>query len=133
MRGKIVTIFLAAAGILLFSAGSSAHHGVYLVYDVSQKVTVAGTVTDYQFVNPHVLIFFEVTGKDGAVIAWSAALTSPSRLARNEGWSRETLTHGDKISITGSPTRDGAPSLWVQQVTVDDAPLLGSYGAEDEL
>jgi hypothetical protein len=96
------------------------------VYDVNQKVITTGTVTDFQFVNPHVIVYFDVTGEDGSVVTWSAALTSPSRLARNDGWSRETLKPGDKISITGSPTRDGEPSLWVQQVTVDGTALLGS-------
>jgi hypothetical protein len=126
MRSKVLTICSVAAAILLFAVGSSAHHGASVVYDLNQKVSITGTVTDFQFVNPHVLIFFEVTGEDGAVVTWSAGLTSPNRLARSDGWSRETLKPGDQVSITGSPARGGAPSLWVQQVTVGGDPLLRS-------
>ncbi len=126
MISKVLTIYSVAAVILLFSVGSSAHHGASVVYDLNQKVSITGTVTDFQFVNPHVLIFFNVAGEDGAVVAWSAGLTSPNRLARSDGWSRDTLKPGDQVSITGSPARGGAPSLWVQQVTVDGDPLLGS-------
>ncbi len=123
MRGKIVTTFFVAAGTLLFSVGLSAHHGVAL-YDVRQMVSVTGTVTDFRFNNPHVLIFFEVTGEGGTVVAWSAGLTSPNRLARSDGWSRDTLKPGDSISITGHPAAGGAPSLWVEQIYVDGNPLL---------
>ena len=123
MRGKIVTTFVVAAGILLFSVGLSAHHGVAL-YDVTQMVSVTGTVTEFRFENPHVLIFFEVTGEGETAVRWSAGLTSPNRLARRDGWSRDTLKPGDPISITGFPFVGGAPSLWVEQVYVDGNPLL---------
>ena len=126
MKGKVGAIFSVAAGMLLFSVGSSAHHGASVVYDLNQKVSMTGTVTDFQFVNPHVLIFFEVTGEAGTAVVWSAGLTSPNRLARSDGWSKDTLKPGDQVSITGSPARGGAPSLWVQQVTVGGDPLLGS-------
>ena len=124
MRGKIVAIFSAAAGLLLFSSGSSAHHGVYLVYDVNQKVTTTGTVTDFQFVNPHVLVFFDVTGEDGAVVEWWAGLTNPNHLARGDGWTADTLKPGDHISVTGAPAKNDVPTMWAEQIFLDGEPLL---------
>ena len=123
MRGKIVTTFVVAAGILLFSVGLSAHHGVAL-YDVRQMVSVTGTVTEFRFNNPHVLIFFDVTGEGGTVERWSAGLTSPNRLARSDGWTRDTLKPGDAISVTGFPATGGLPSVWVEQIYVDGTPML---------
>ena len=123
MSGKDVTIFSVVAWVLLFSVGLSAHHGVAL-YDVSQMVNVTGTVTDFQFGNPHVRIFFDVPGEDGTVVEWTAELTTPIRLREVDGWNRDTLKPGNQISITGSPATDGAPSMWVEQVFVDGNPLL---------
>ena len=123
MSGKDVTIFSVVAWVLLFSVGLSAHHGVAL-YDVSQMVNVTGTVTDFQFVNPHARIFFDVTEEDGTVVGWSAELTTPIRLREVDGWNRDTLKPGYQISITGSLATDGAPSMWVEQVFVDGNPLL---------
>ncbi len=127
MSGKIVTTFFVAAGILLFSVGLSAHHGVPL-YDVSRTVNVTGTVTDFRFLNPHVLIYFNVTAEDGTVVRWSAGLTSRNHLTRSDGWNRKTLKPGDPISITGSPARGGAPSLWVEQIYLNGNPLLMTPG-----
>jgi hypothetical protein len=124
MRGEALTICSGAAAILLFSAGSSAHHGTAAAYDLNQTVSITGTVTDFQFTNPHVLIFFDVMDQDGVVVTWSAGLTSPLRVARSDGWSKDTLKPGDQISITGYPARSGAPSLWVEQIFLDGKPLL---------
>ena len=127
MRAKVLAICSGTAVTLLFSLVSSAHHGTSATYDPIQTVTIMGTVTDFEFVNPHVLIFFDVTGQDGAVVRWSAGLTSPLRIARSDGWSRDTLKPGDRISITGFPARSGAPSLWVEQVFLDGKPLLSRF------
>ena len=125
MRTRFAAIFLFTVGIMLLSTGVAAHHGASVVYDLNQRVDMTGTVTDFQFVNPHVLIFFEVTEKDGVVVVWSAGLTSPNRLARSDRWSKNTLKRGDWVTVTGAPARGGAPSLWVAQVVSNGKPLLG--------
>lgn len=115
-----------AIGFVLGSGAVLAHHGASVVYDMSQSVTMTGVVTDFQFVNPHVLIYFEVEAENGTATIWSAGLTSPNRLARNDGWSNDTFEPGDAVTIIGSPARTGAPSLWVEQVLDGDGnPLLG--------
>ena len=115
-----------ALGLILGSGAVTAHHGASVVYDLSQSMTMTGSVTDFQFVNPHVLIFFEVQADDGTKTVWSAGLTSPNRLARSDGWSKDMFQPGDTVTITGSPARGGAPSLWVEQVLDGDGnPLLG--------
>ncbi len=127
MSSKIVSIYSVTIAILLFSVSLSAHHGIAL-YNVSETLSVAGTVTDFRFENPHVLVFFDVTEDDGTVVAWSAGLTSRNRLARSDGWSIETLKIGDEISVTGLPARGGAPSLWVDQIHLNGNPLLAIPG-----
>ncbi len=125
MSTKLVAIFSATAGLLLASAPSSGHHGSNIVYDLTQSITVTGTVTDFRFVNPHTLIFFDVTSEDGPVVGWLAGLSSPNSLAPNDDWTRDTLQPGDEISITGAPGRRGAPTIWVEQIFLNGKALLG--------
>ncbi len=127
MKLKLVAILtgFAIAGLSLPSSG---HHGSNVVYDLTQSVTLSGTVTEFQFVNPHTQILFEVTGEDGSVVTWLAGMSSSLGLGQNEGWTRETIKPGDEITITGSPARNDAPSIWVEQINVDGEPLLkGRY------
>ena len=104
---------------------SLSHHGSNVVYDLTQSITVAGTVTEFQFVNPHTQILFDVTGDDGTVVGWLAGLPGSIRLTQEEGWTRDTLKPGDEISILGAPARNDAPSVWVEQVFLNGDPLLG--------
>ncbi len=127
MNSKLVAN-LAGFAIASLSLPSSGHHGSNVDYDLTQSITLSGTVTEFQFVNPHTQILFEVTGEDGPVVAWLAGMSSSLGLGQNEGWTRETIKPGDEIIITGSPARNDAPSIWVEQIDVNGEPMLkGRY------
>jgi Family of unknown function (DUF6152) len=125
MKRRFAAVLGVGLGMAFLSGGVSAHHGASVVYDLGTSITVSGVVTKFDFVNPHVLIFFNVTGPDGQTVEWSAGLTSPNRLARTDSWSRNTFKPGDQITVTGNPARSGAPSIWVQKVKNGDRELLG--------
>ena len=121
---------LACAAVILLSLPLqlSAHHGA-AIYDQTKTVTVTGTVTQFRFANPHVLIFAAVVGSDGKTVEWSGELTSPIRLARGEEeggvkWTRDIIKPGDRITLTGSPARNGAPALVLQRVVDGNGRLL---------
>ncbi len=127
MNSKLVAI-LAGVAIASLSLPSSGHHGSNAVYDLAQSITVSGTVTEFQFLNPHTQILFEVTGEDGSVVTWLAGMSSSLGLGQNEGWTRKTIKPGYEITITGSPARNDVPSIWVEQIDVNGEPLLkGRY------
>lgn len=125
MKRRFAALLGAGLAIAMLSGTVSAHHGASVVYDLEKSITVSGTVTKFMFVNPHVLIFFNVTGPDGKTVEWSAGLTSPNRLARTDSWSRDSFKPGDEITVTGNPARSGAPSLWVEKVKNGDREMLG--------
>jgi len=127
VKNIIAATLSILAGMTVLSAGVVAHHGASSVYDLGQSLDMTGVVSDYQFVNPHVLIFFDVTDNDGNVVTWSAGLTSPNRLARSDQWTQNTLQIGDEVTVVGAPARGGAPSLWVEEVIRDGMPLLGQH------
>ncbi len=108
---------LLAATLSLFMSVAVAHHGA-AAYDLSRTVLFTGRVTDFQFVNPHVLIYWEVERKDGNVVQWSGELTSPNRLARLEAvkWHIEILKRNEMIEIGGSPAKNGASAMWITRV-----------------
>jgi hypothetical protein len=116
---------LVAASALFASTATFAHHGAGL-FDPNTTVTVEGTVTQFHFVNPHVLVYIDVTGKDGKHVEWAGELTSPNRLAREGSadvkWHKEILKPGDKITMTGNPARNGAPAM-------DITKIVDSHGA----
>jgi hypothetical protein len=95
-----------AAGLLAAAAPAAAHHS-FAMFDFSKTVTLKGTVKEFQWTNPHVVLWIETdpSGANGPQ-TWSAELTSPGNLTRN-GWSRRSLKPGDRIELELNPLRDG--------------------------
>jgi hypothetical protein len=125
---KRATGVLATA--LLGVGPAAAHHGAS-AYDLEEFVTVTGHVTEFQFVNPHVLIYVAATGADGRERVWAGELTSPNRMARLGGavkWHKNLLEPGDVVTLTGRPARNGAPALLLTAVRDSAGNLLTGTG-----
>ena len=121
--------FLLVGSLLGIMAVASAHHGG-AAYDGSETVEVVGKVSRFEFVNPHVLIYANVTDEEGDTVEWSGELTSPNRLARSERstvrWHKDIFQPGDDITLIGNPARSGAPSLRLREVlNADGVKMIG--------
>jgi hypothetical protein len=103
-----------------------AHHGT-ANYDTGKQITVKGTVTGFEFVNPHVQIFWDAKDDAGTAQKWQGELTSPNRLSR-VGWTKSTLKAGDAITISGYPTKSGSHEIWIQKVVTGDGQELQTGG-----
>ena len=102
-------IATAALG-LLSSVSLGAHHSVAGEFDPTKPVTVTGTVSKIDWVNPHSRVHFDVKGADGTVTTWSVELAARVVLERN-GWRGNSVKVGDVLTVTGDRARSGAPML----------------------
>jgi Family of unknown function (DUF6152) len=109
------------AGLPLF-----AHHGA-AGYNGKDVQTVTGTATDFQFVNPHVIVTIEAKDSSGAVTKWQGELTSPNHLVR-AGWNAHSIKPGDTVTLTGARALSGAPSLRITKTTVNGKELKTEMG-----
>jgi hypothetical protein len=117
MRMKIFMLPIFVLGVLLVSNSVFAHHGE-ANYDTSQVVDVKGTVSDFQFINPHVLIHIDAKDSSGNVENWTCEATSPNFLLRR-GWTKSTLKPGDEITASGHRAKNGAPLLRLMKIVVN--------------
>jgi hypothetical protein len=97
-----------AATMLLSGNTAMAHHS-FAMFDVDNRMTITGVVRDFQWTNPHVLIWVNVE-EEGEVepVTWAVEMTSVGNL-RREGWNRETLEPGDNVEVLINPLRNGGP------------------------
>ena len=103
------SLALGAALTLLCAAAPVAAHHSTAIYDSDNPVELAGTVVEWQFVNPHVFIVLEVSDAgSGAKKVWSLEGSNTAGLFRR-GWTPNTLKPGDKIVLTVRPLRSGSP------------------------
>ncbi len=102
-----------------------AHHGVAPHYDDSRPVTIDGTVSEFQFINPHSFVYLRVTGADGQEAIWHCELASRSVLARN-GLTEQMFAPGKHVQIMGSQARQNATGCAVREARFDDGSVLRS-------
>jgi hypothetical protein len=121
MKQRLLILTVAVMALGFLSGPVQAHHGG-AAFDQSQSLTFSGTVTQLEFANPHVLVYFDVV-KDGATEKWSGWLTAPNKLAR-AGWTKRTLEPGDKIEIVGTPHKGGSHILQVRKLAGPDGKEL---------
>jgi len=86
-----------------------AHHSAAR-FDPTQTVSVEGTVTRYEWANPHVYIFVAAKADDGQMVEWEIEGQPPAVL-RRQGWASDTLKRGDLVKLSGNPHRGGMKSL----------------------
>lgn len=122
MKIKLLAVLIVGAGLLLIAASAAAHHG-RSNYDVTSDVTVKGTVTEFEWENPHALIHLDVTGESGKVEKWIAETNSPTTLSR-QGWSRHTVKPGDTITLVGHRVKGGANYINFRKITWPDGREL---------
>lgn len=119
---KFVLILAVTFAALLVSAPLLAHHGE-ANYDTDKVVSVKGTVSDFQFINPHTLITLDVKNDKGEIEKWNCEMRSPSMLVRVGGWDKNTLKVGDVITVYGSRAKNGTTVMRLQKLMFADGTV----------
>ena len=123
-RTGISVLAILAASMLAAASPLTAHHS-FAMFDQTKQVTMNGTVTAFEWTNPHAYIEVDVPDPKGVVKHWSVELGSPSILMQ-AGWKFNDLKRGDKISFRLNPLRNGDPGGLLEYVTLSDGRILAN-------
>lgn len=126
MKGILVYPMALMIGFLEIAAPVCAHHG-RASYDETRLETIMGTVSSFQFSNPHALLILDVKNDKGNVEMWVGEGSSPNMLVR-EGWDRKTVKPGDQITATGHPARSGANAMRIEKIVLPNGKELTFEG-----
>ena len=114
------------AAVCVFSA--HAHHGTAGRYE-SELLEISGTVVSLMFINPHALLAVEVPDEQGNPVRWMAEFNNPPLMAE-QGWHKDILKPGDKVTIIGLPLRNGAPGIRLSRGANGARVLMTETGEE---
>ncbi|MDD9959759.1 MAG: DUF6152 family protein [Gammaproteobacteria bacterium] len=117
MRKLIYSLVLASSASLAGSA--TAHHSFAAEFSYEDFGSREGEVVEVHFVNPHARIFLAVTNANGEEEIWDAQTFPPRNLIAN-GWHRDTINVGDRITIEGNLGLEGSFKLWIISMTLED-------------
>jgi len=100
-----------------------AHHSFAAEYDAGKKVELKGTVTKFEWTNPHAHFYLDVSDPSGKVENWNLELASPNMMVRN-GWKRTSLKEGDKVVVVASRAKDGTTTASAETITLENGTKL---------
>jgi hypothetical protein len=119
---------LTVAGIALVLPGTAvpafAHHS-YAEFDTDKKLTLEGTVKEFQWTNPHSWMLVMVPNAKGQAETWAVELNSVSLLAA-KGWRPKTVLPGDKVAITFHPMRNGSHAGSYMAIKLPSGKTMGN-------
>jgi Family of unknown function (DUF6152) len=114
MRKYSFTLIVLSVVLFPLSAPLFAHHGAS-AYDNSTLTTLTGTITEFQFIQPHPLIFLDVKDANGNVTKWYVEMTAPNHLV-HYGWNGHKLHAGQVIKVTGHVAKNSTKVLNLRQI-----------------
>jgi hypothetical protein len=112
-RNRLIILVLSA-GLCMVSRPVLAHHSA-AEYDAAKVVSVKGTVTQFEWTNPHAYIYLDVKDDKGEIEKWTVELGSLGMLSR-ANWKRDSVKPGDQITAFGNRAKDGRPVIRLDKV-----------------
>ena len=128
MRARL-SVATVGVGLLLAAAPASAHHSFAAEFDEKQPITLTGTLTKMEWVNPHGWIYVDAKGPDGQVKNWAVEAVAPNTLLRR-GLRKEDFPIGTEVIVKGYRAKNGQPVANGRTVTFTNGRnfFLGSEG-----
>jgi len=111
-------VLLALVGVMLLVSGAAyAHHSFAATYNVNSEIRLEGELVQFAFRNPHSFVHIEAPDEYGDVQRWAVEWSAAGNLAQ-QGVERQTLRVGDKVVVTGRPSRTPG-EFRVQMLTLE--------------
>ena len=124
-------VLFAGFGLAISALPVMAHHSFAAEFDANKRVTLTGTVTKVEWLNPHIWIYMDAKDETGKVAKWQCEGGAPNSLVRN-GWTREALKAGDQVTIQGSLAKDATNTCNASQVKLPDGRRVFAASSEGE-
>jgi len=123
MKTFLSSVPALVASILMVCSPVFAHHGGSM-YDPARLINVKGTVTAYEWANPHVMIYADVLDGKGDLQKWSIETRGGPKVLAKSGWTKDTIKIGEQITFVGYPNKNGSPNMRLQKVVFSSAMEL---------
>jgi hypothetical protein len=127
---KTTNISLALGFLLATCLPVLAHHSFSAEYDNKQPITLKGTVTKVEWMNPHVYYYLDVKDDKGSVKNWAIEGGAPNGLYR-QGWRKDSLKAGDQVTVEGYRAKDGTDHVNGRSVTLPTGKKVFAGSSDD--
>ena len=128
-RGVLLVAILASVVLVPMLTGPAlAHHGNAAW--ATTEVTLKGTVVDFVWRNPHVLLVWTTADENGRAVQWTGEVGSPESMMADDGWTKQTFKPGDELLLTLRAAKSGVPNGVIDQIKKADGTVVMRYSRQ---
>lgn len=117
MRPRLMAVLAMTLALLVVSSPLRAHHGASML-DVKSSITVKGTVTSFEWTNPHAMVGSDAKDGKGSVQKWIVETREGPNVLTKAEWTKDTLRPRDQVSLIGHPAKDGTYKMRLAKIVV---------------
>src|SRR4051812_46639171 len=128
MLQRLLAITRLAAALLLLSSPVLAHHGAATWG--TTETTMKGTVVEYRWMNPHVMLVWNSADSDGKVVKWTGELASIESMMADDAWTKATFKPGDELVLTVRQSKAGTPTSVIDQIKRANGTIAMRYSRQ---
>ena len=124
MKNRIVAVWLGVA-VLISVTSLMAHHSPSAIFDMKNKITLKGSVTKVDWVNPHIVVYMDAKGDNGSVESWKFE-SNPPRWFTKVGVTRADFAQaiGQSVTVEIVKAIDGSKYGYLQKITFPNGNSL---------
>jgi hypothetical protein len=127
-RAMLIVAGLAAIVLLSVTSPVVAHHG-NAAWSTTE-VTLKGTVVDFVWRNPHVLLVWTTKDDSGKSVQWTGEVGSPESMMADDGWTKQTFKPGDELILVLRAAKSGVPNGVIDQIKRADGTVVMRYSRQ---
>src|SRR5215831_7453443 len=129
MVGRMFFAAIVAVAVsAMWNAPVLAHHGASTFSQ--SEITMKGTVVEYIWKNPHVLLVWSTKDDSGKTVQWTGEVASPESMMSDDGWRKDTFKQGDELTFVVRPAKSGAPNGIIDQIKKPDGTFAMRYSRQ---
>ena len=124
----IVAVVAAFVALPMVTSPALAHHGNAAW--AATEVTLKGTVVDFVWRNPHVLLVWTSKDDTGKTVQWTGEVGSPESMMADDGWTKQTFKPGDELILVLRAAKSGVPNGVIDQIKRADGSVVMRYSRQ---
>lgn len=135
MKCPVPALVTSIAALAIVSISAKSHHSVNGQFDANDRLTLTGTVSRVDWINPHTYVYLDVENDEGTVTTWGLE-TGPTARLRRGGLTRQDLAGkpGEQVTAVGMPAlAEGNNSMWLIKIAYEDGKYYILHGSPVEL
>src|SRR5579863_723230 len=124
----IVASLAAFVALPMVTSPVLAHHGNAAW--ATTEVTLKGTLVDFFWRNPHVVLVWTTKDDSGKAVQWTGEVGSPESMMADDGWTKQTFKPGDELILVLRPAKSGVPNGVIDQIKKADGSVVMRYSRQ---